>query len=154
VPPAVASWGSSAWVRHVVCPWQGASIVDCHDRVFSGKGRRVTLIGGIVGLHDSGEGPRCHENFHHVIVSELLLNKISVVWASLLKELLKVVRGRPHLMLVAACGSHGASRGGAARLLGVADVVTDRGCGLLETLLEPFPTALGVLPGIPDGDIR
>jgi hypothetical protein len=41
-----------------------------------------------------------------------------------------------------------------ARLLAIANVVTDRGCGLLKTLLAPLPTALGALPGVLDSDVR
>jgi hypothetical protein len=31
VPRAAASWDSSAWGRHAVCPRKGAPIVDRHD---------------------------------------------------------------------------------------------------------------------------
>jgi hypothetical protein len=72
VPPATVSWGSSAWVRHMVCPQQGASIIDHHDCVFSGKGCHVTIVRDLIDFHASGEGSRCHEILHRVIVPELL----------------------------------------------------------------------------------
>jgi hypothetical protein len=78
-------------------------IVDHHDRVFSRKGRRVTLIEGLVNFHALGEGPQGHEILHHAAVPELVLDRVSVVRDGLLQEPLKVVCGWSHLTLTTAC---------------------------------------------------
>jgi hypothetical protein len=76
-----------------------------------------------------------------------------VVWASLLKEFLEVVRGRPWLTLATASNNHGVYHDGAAFLLVDATVVIGRCYGLLVVLLAPLPATLGVLLGILDDDI-
>jgi hypothetical protein len=138
VPPATTSWGSSARVRHAVQPWRGATIIDHHHCVFSGKGWPITLVEGFVNFHASGKGPRGHETLHHVAVPKLVLNGISVVWASLLKEHHEVVCGQSRLTLAATCSSRGAHRDRAACLLAIANVITGCGCGLPEMLIVPL----------------
>jgi hypothetical protein len=80
-------------------------------------------------------------------------DNISVVWASLLEELLEVVCGRPRLALGAACDSRDAHDASPPPpyLATVTTIIVDRGCGLLKKLLAPFPAALLV---ILDGDSR
>jgi hypothetical protein len=128
-------------------------IVDHHDRVFSKQGRHVVLIGDLVNFHDSGEGPRGHEILHHVAVCELVLDGVGVVRASLLKELLEVIRGRPCLTLVTACGGRNMHHAGAALLLVATAVIIDRVYGLLTALLVPLLVALGTLSGILDDNV-
>jgi hypothetical protein len=127
-------------------------IVDHHDRIFSGKGRRVTLVGDLIDFHALGEGPRGHKTFDHAKVPELVLDEVGVVWASLFKELLKVVCGRLRLTHAATCSHRSALHIGAAYLLVDAVVISDS-CGLLTALLAPVPAALGALLGILNGDI-
>jgi hypothetical protein len=78
----------------------------------------VTLVGDLVNLHASGEGPRGHEILHHAAVLELVLDGEGVVQESLLQELLKVIPGRPRLTLATSYGSHDAHHAGAACLPG------------------------------------
>jgi hypothetical protein len=82
-----------------------------------------------------------------------MLDGVGVVSVSLIKELLKVVRGRSCLALAAACGSHDVHHARATRLLVVATIVIGRGCALLMMLLAPLPTALGTLPSALEGDV-
>jgi hypothetical protein len=77
-----------------------------------------------------------------------------MVWASLLKELLKVDHGRLHLVLAAACDSRDAHHIRATRLLAIGTIAIDRGCGLLKMLLASFTTTLGTLHGVLDGDVE
>jgi hypothetical protein len=69
----------------MVHPWRGVLIIDCHDHVFSGEGRRAALFEVIVGFHASCEGSRGHEILHHAIGPELLLDGVGMVWARLLQ---------------------------------------------------------------------
>jgi hypothetical protein len=64
-----------------------------------------------------------------------------------------VVRGWSFLTLAAACDSHDAHHTGAACLLAIAIIVVGRGCGLMQTLLAPLPTALGALHDILGGNV-
>jgi hypothetical protein len=80
-----------------------------------------------------------------------VLDGVGVVQASLLKELLKVVCGRPRLTLAAAYGGRGAHQAGAIRLLVVATIIDGRDCSLLMVLFVPLPSAL---LGILDDDVR
>jgi hypothetical protein len=134
-------------------PHQGAPIIDHHDHVLSKEGRHVSPIWDFIKFHASGEGSRGHEILHHVVVHELVLDGVSMVRARLVEELLKVVCGQPWLVLAAACGSHDTQHIGATRLLVVATGAVDHDCSLLKTLLTPFPSALGALPSVLDGDI-
>jgi hypothetical protein len=70
----------------------------------------------------------------------------------LLKELLKVVRGQPCLMLATVCDTHVAHHNEVAYLLVDATVVIGR--GLLAVLLAHLLAALGTLLDIQDDDIR
>jgi hypothetical protein len=79
-----------------------------------------------------------------------MLDRVGVVLANLLKELLKVVCGWPHLMLAAVRGSHGAHHDGATYLLVDSAIIIGRGCGLPAALLSPLLAALGALLGILD----
>jgi hypothetical protein len=124
---------------------RGAPIVDHHNRVFSGKGRRVTLVGG--------ERPQGHKILHHVAVPELVLDGVGVVQANLIKELLEVVRGRVRLMLAAECDNHSAHHDGVACVFVDAIVIVGRGCGLLVALLAPLLAALDALLSILDYDV-
>jgi hypothetical protein len=108
---------------------------------------------GLIDFHALGEGPRSHEILHHATVPELVLDGVRVVRASLLLELLKVIRGWPHLTLANTCSGHSAHHAGAACLLVVAAVIAGRECGLLTSLLAPLLAALGTLLGILDDDI-
>jgi hypothetical protein len=83
-----------------------------------------------------------------------VLEGVGMVWASLLEELLKVVRGRPCMALAVACGSRDMHHTGAACLLVVATVIVGSGCGLLKMQLAPLPTTLGTLPGVLEGDVE
>jgi hypothetical protein len=151
--PSHSELGFETRVRHAVHPRQGAPITDCHDRVFYREEHHVTLVGDLVGFHALGEGSRCHEILHHAIVLEVVPDRVGVVRTSLLKELLEVIYGWPCLTLAAASGSCDVHHTGDVRLLVVATITNDHGCGLLKTLLAPLPTALGTLPGILDGDV-
>jgi hypothetical protein len=82
-----------------------------------------------------------------------MLDRVGVVRASLHKELLKVVRGRPRLMLAAAYDSHRAHHDGAVCFLVDATVGGSHGCGLLATLLAPLLATLSALLGILDDDV-
>jgi hypothetical protein len=127
-------------------------VVDRHDHIFLGEGRRAALFGVLVGFQASGEGSRGHKILHHAAVPELALDGVGVVWTRLLQELLEVARGWPPLMLAAACSSRDMCHVGAIRSLVVATIVVSRGCSLLKSLLAPLPTALGALLGILGGD--
>jgi hypothetical protein len=111
-------------------------------------------IWDFIEFHASGEGSHGHEILHHVVVAGLVLNGVSMVWVSLLEEHLKVECGWPRLVLAATYDSHDTHHTRAARLLVVATIVVDRGCGLLKTLLVPFPAAPCTLPSILDGNVR
>jgi hypothetical protein len=147
---AAASWGSLAWVRRATHPQRGAPIVDRHDRVFFEERCCVALVGDLVDFHASGEGPRGQEILHHAAVPELVLDRVGVARASLLKELLEVIYGWSCMMLATACGVRRAYHAGATRLLVVVTVIVDRGCGLLTALLVPL---LAALPSILDDGI-
>jgi hypothetical protein len=67
-----------------------------------GKGHRAALVGDLVNFHASGEGPRGHETLHHAAVSEPVLDRVGMVRASLLNELLEVVCGWPRLTFATA----------------------------------------------------
>jgi hypothetical protein len=82
-----------------------------------------------------------------------MLDRVGVVWTSLLEELLEVVRGRPHLALAIAYGSHDTHHAEAACLLVVATIVVGRGYGLLKALLAHLLAALGNLHGVLESDI-
>jgi hypothetical protein len=82
-----------------------------------------------------------------------VLDEVGVVRASLLKDLLEVVHGRPRLMLPAACNSRAMHHDGAACLLVDATIIISHGCGLLAPLLVPLLAALGALLDILDDDI-
>jgi hypothetical protein len=110
-----------------------APIVDHHNRVFSGKGCLVALVGDLIDFHASGEGPRGHETLHQVAVPKLVLNAVGVVWESLLKELLEVVCRQLHLTLATIYDSHGVHSDEATCTLVDAAVVVDRGCDLRST---------------------
>jgi hypothetical protein len=137
----------------VAHPRRGASIVDRHDRVFSRKGCHVTLVGGLVNFHASGDGPRGCEILDHATVPEHVLNGVSLVQAALLHELLEVVRERSRLMLAAAYDGHGACHAGAAHLIIDAAIVTVCSCSLLTALLAPLLGALRALHDILHIDI-
>jgi hypothetical protein len=100
-----------------------------------------------------GQGPRGHETLHYAAVSELMLDGVGVVQASLLQELFEVVCGRPRLTLAAASGCRDAHHPGAAYLLANATVAIGCNCGLLVVLLAPPLAALGALHGVLDGDV-
>jgi hypothetical protein len=137
----------------VAHPQRGAPVVDHHNHVFYGKGHRVALTGDLIDFHVSGERPCGHEILHHATVLELVLDWVGVVRASLLKELLEVVRGRLRLTLASACDGHDVHHNGAACLLVDAIIIVDRGCGLLAALLAPLLATLGAHFGILDDDI-
>jgi hypothetical protein len=101
-----------------------------------------------------GQGTPKPRFLHLTTIPKLVLDGVGVVWASLLKELLKVVCGRSHLMLTAARGSRGVHHAGAACLLVVVDVIADRGCDLLKMLLVPLLATLCTLPGVLYNDVR
>jgi hypothetical protein len=102
------------------------SIVDHHNRVFSGKGRHVAIIGDLIDFHASGERPRGHEILYRAIVPEL----------------------------VATYDSRGVHHDRAVCLLVDVVIVVGRGCGLLVALLAPLFAAFGALLGILDDDDR
>jgi hypothetical protein len=134
----------------MVHPRRGVPIIDCHNCVFSGEGRRVALVRDLIDFHASGERPRGNEILHHVVVSELVLDEVGMVWVSLLKELLEVVHGQSCLMLAAVCDSHGVRHVQVSYLLINAAIGGGCSCSLLEALLAPLVAALGVL----DDDVR
>jgi hypothetical protein len=82
-----------------------------------------------------------------------VLDGVGVVRASLLKELLEVVQGRPRLTLATVCDSHGMHHDGAAYLLVNAIIIIGHCCGFLMVLLETLLAALGSLLSILDDDI-
>jgi hypothetical protein len=150
---ATASWDSWTRVRHVTHPQQGVPIVDCHDHI-SGEGHRISLIWDFIEFHASGEGSQGHEFLHHAAVPELVLDGGK-------RCLGTPPRGASQSGTLAAapsdcrcCGSRDVHHTRAARLLVVATIVVDRGCGLLKMMLAPFPTALGTFPSVLDGDVR
>jgi hypothetical protein len=71
--------------------------------------------------------PRDHEILHHVTVLEFVLNRVCMVWASLLEESLEVVCGQPRLVLPTANDNHDAYHTEAARFLAIATVVIGHG---------------------------
>jgi hypothetical protein len=77
-----------------------------------------------------------------------VLDGVGVVWASLLKELLEVVYGQPHLQLAAACGSCDAHHARATYLLAIATSIIGHDYSLLNALLANLTAALGTLPDI------
>jgi hypothetical protein len=85
-PPITVSWGSLAWIRHVVHPRRGAAIIDHHNCVFSGKGCCVALIRHLIDFHALGERPRGHEILQHAVVPELALDGVGMVGANLFKD--------------------------------------------------------------------
>jgi hypothetical protein len=99
VPQATASGGSWTRVRHVAHPQWWAPILYHHDCILSRDGHCITLVWYPIEFHASGEGPRGHEILHHAAVPKIVLDGVSVVWESLLKELLKVFYGRLRLVL-------------------------------------------------------
>jgi hypothetical protein len=76
---------------------------------------------------------------------------VCVVWAGFLDEPSEVVRSRPHLMLVTACGSQSVSHVVATRLLTISIAMVGR--GPLETLLAPIFATLDALLGVAGGNI-
>jgi hypothetical protein len=77
-------------------------------------------------------------------------DRVGVVRANLLKELLEVVHGWPRLTLAAAYDSCDTHHNGVACLFVYATAVIGRGCGLLVVLLAPL---LAALLDIPDDDV-
>jgi hypothetical protein len=75
-----------------------------------------------------------------------------VIQASLLKELLKVLRGWPHLELATARDLHGMLHARAAYLLVDSTIIV--GHGLLVALFAPLIAAHGSLHCILDGKVR
>jgi hypothetical protein len=147
VPPTAMSQGSGAQLRNTMPPWRGASIINCHDYIFPGEGHNVAPTWVLIELRTPGREPRDHETHHHVTVLELVPDGLHVVWAGLLEESLEVVGRRPHLTLVAVCGSRDAPHVGAAHLPIVAVIVVGCGRSPLRTLLAPPIAALGAMPG-------
>jgi hypothetical protein len=74
-----------------------------------------------------------------------------MLWASLFKELLKVVCGWPPLALAAACNLRSMAHTGATCSLVDAAIVVSR--GLLAALFSNLLATYGTLHGILDGDI-
>jgi hypothetical protein len=74
------------------------------DYVFPRERHHVAFTWVFIKFHTSGEGPRDHETLHHLMAPELVPDGLCVVWVGLLEEPLKVVRRRPHLMLVVVHG--------------------------------------------------
>jgi hypothetical protein len=128
-------------------------IVDHHDCIFSEKGRCVARIRDLMDFHFSCEEPRGNEILHHVIVPEIVLDRVGMLWASVLQELPEVICGRSCMTLATAYSSRGVHHAGAAHLLVAAAVVINRGCGLLTVLLVPLLAALGALLGILDDNV-
>jgi hypothetical protein len=89
---------------------------------------------------------------HQAAVSELVLDRVGVVWALFFKELLEVVCGRSCLALAAAHGLCGALRARATCSLIDATVIID--CGLLVVLFVPLLAGPGTLLGTLDSDAR
>jgi hypothetical protein len=145
-PPAIASWGSYAQVRHAAHPQRGETIINRHDHAFPEKGHRVALVD----FQASGEGPRSHEILHQATVPELVLDRVGMVRTSLLQKPLEVIREWPCLTLATSCGDHGAHHAGVAHLLIVAAIIVGRGYDLLMALLALL---LAALLGILDDDI-
>jgi hypothetical protein len=101
-------------------------------------------------------------NFSHIpkfeilgceTVLEIVHDGVGVVWAHLLKELLKVVRGRLCLMLAGAHSFRDEHHTRAVYSLVVATIVVGHGCGLLKSLLAALLATLGALPGVLCGNI-
>jgi hypothetical protein len=130
----------------MVHPQRGAPNIDCHECVLSWERHHVALVGVLVEFHALSDGSRGHELFHHVAVPEFVLDGVGMVWASLLKRLLKVVCGLSCLVFAAACDSHGVHHARAACLLAVATVIVGRGYSLLKALLARLPAALAPSP--------
>jgi hypothetical protein len=137
-----------------VHPRRGEPIVDRHDRVFSRKGHHVTVVGDLVDFHASSEGPRGHKILHHVAVTELVLDGVSVVRAGLLRELLEVVRGQSCLALSTVSNGRSACHAGVARLIVDVTIVARHSVSLPTVLLTPLLVALGALPDILNDDIE
>jgi hypothetical protein len=72
-------------------PTRGASLENRHDGVLFGEWCCIVSVGSFVRLGAPGEGFRGHEALHHATVLEFVPHGVGVVWASLLKEPLKVV---------------------------------------------------------------
>jgi hypothetical protein len=74
-----------------------------------------------------GEGSRGHEALHHAAVLEFVLDRVGMVWASLLKEPLEVVYGHPCRAPTTVRGGRDASHARAARF--PAMVLVTASCG-------------------------
>jgi hypothetical protein len=78
---------------------------------------------------------------------------VCVVWVGFLEEPLKVVRGRPHLTLVATCGGWDAPHVGAGCLTVIANIMVICGRHPLKALLAPLFAAHDAIHAAVDGDI-
>jgi hypothetical protein len=88
----LGSWGLG-WTYGASPPV--ASPENHYDGVLFGERCCVAPIRSFVGLGALGEGSRRHEAPHHVANLEFVPDGVGVVWASLLKEPIKLVYGRP-----------------------------------------------------------
>jgi hypothetical protein len=131
----------------------GEPIVDRHHCVPRRERHRATSARVFIEFHTIVEGHQDHEILNHVVVLELVLNRVCVVWADLLEESLKVVGRRPGLALATACGSQDVPHVRAACFLVVAVVAVSHYRIPLRMLLAPLLAALGALLGVMDGDV-
>jgi hypothetical protein len=53
-PPTTMTWGSGAQFRHVMPPWQAASIINHHDYVFPRQGHCLARAWVLVMFHTPG----------------------------------------------------------------------------------------------------
>jgi hypothetical protein len=125
--------------------------VDRHDDVLLGERHRIAPIWPFIDLLSPGMGPRGHEASHHAAILELVMDGVCVVRPCFLEEPPKVVRRRPHLMLVAMCGGQDSSHDRVPRLV---IVVIGRSRGPLKALLVSLSATFDALLGAVCGCIR
>jgi hypothetical protein len=88
----LGSWGVG-WTCAASPP--GVSLENHRGGILFEEQCCVTPVRSFIWLGALGEGSQGHEALHHAAVLEFVPDGVGVVWASLLKEHLKVVCGRP-----------------------------------------------------------
>jgi hypothetical protein len=134
-------------------PWRGKPTIDCHDRVFSGEGHRVSSTRVFLGFHVPGKGSRGHE-VHHVAVLEPVLDGVHVVAVGLLENSLEVVCQWARGALDVTSSGRNVLHVGAVHLLVVVIVIpADGSSGLLRTPLLTLLAAFDIRHGALDGNV-
>jgi hypothetical protein len=124
--------------------------IDYHGCTFPREGCSASSTWVFLGLFVPSERPRGHEILHDAIVLELVLDRVCMVWAGLLKESIDVVYRWSHLALDTTPGGHDVLRVRVVYFL--VYVIVSHGCNPLWAPLSPLLAALGNLLGALDDD--